>query len=146
TDAHTVTAQTWSHSREFYVGSTCAIATPDHVNASLMDLRAGEKIKVHYQTQGNMRIAHRIEVVPLYLTGTVLAVDSKDRMLTVEEKLHHRTLRVARNCKVILANDRPGTLADLAPGSRVLVAYDAPGAPPRAYRIEELSQTSVLLK
>jgi hypothetical protein len=145
TDANTLTAQTWWHSKQFYVGSDCAISTPEKAKASLKDLRGGEKIRVYYQSQGALRIADRIEVQTRHLTGTVLAVDPKDRMLTLDDKLQHRTFRVSKNCRVILWNEKEGKLADLALGSRVSVTYDEPGAPPKAYVIQEQSRTTASL-
>jgi hypothetical protein len=146
TDAHMVTAQTWWQTRRFYVGSDCAIATPDNPNATLKDLQGGQKIRVHYQKQGAMRIADRIEVEPRHVTGTVLAVDARNRMVTLDAKLQHRTFRLAKNCKVILWNNSTGTLADLAPGSRVRITYDVAGAPPRAYEIQEQAQLTASLR
>jgi hypothetical protein len=145
-DARTLTAQTWWQSREFYIGGNCAIATPEKANARLEDLRAGEKVRVHYQKQGSLRIADRIEVEPRRATGTLLAADPKDRMVTLDERLQNRTFRLARNCRVILWNGREGTLADLTAGSRVSVTYEAPGGPPRAYLIQEQTQTTASLK
>jgi hypothetical protein len=146
TDTHTIKAASWWQTRTFDVSSACAISTLDKGTAALNDLRPGEKVKVCYQKQGGLRIADRIEVQSLHLTGTVLTVDEKDRMATVQENLQHRTFRVADDCKVILSHNREGTLADLAPGARVSVTYDSPGAPLMAYRIQEQSQTTASIR
>jgi len=142
TDSHTVSAETWWRTLRFYVGSDCAISTPDKANAALKDIRAGEKVKVSYRKQGSLRFADRIQVQSLHAAGTVLAVDPKDRLVTLEETLHQRTFNVAKHCKIILWNNKEGTLADLGPGSRVSVTYDSPGAPLIAYRIREETQTT----
>ena len=141
-DSHTVSAETWWRTLTFYVGSDCAISTPDKANAALKDIRTGEKVKVSYRKQGSLRIADRIQVQSLHTTGTVLAVDPKDRLVTLQETLQHRTFHVSRDCKVILWNNKVGRLADLGPGSRVSVTYDSPGAPPVAYQIREETQTT----
>ena len=142
TDSHTVSAETWWRTLTFYVGSDCAISTPNKANAALKDVRTGEKVKVSYRKQGSLRIADRIQIESLHTVGTVLAVDPKDRLVTVEETLQNRTFHVAKHCKVILWNNREGTLADLGPDSRISVTYDSPGAPPVAYRIREEPQTT----
>ena len=115
---------------------------PRQGERGIKDIRTGEKVKVSYRKQGSLRIADRIEVQSQHAAGTVLAVDPKDRLVTLEETLHHRTFHVAKHCKIILWNNKKGTLADLGPGSRVSVTYDSPGAPPIAYRIREETQTT----
>jgi hypothetical protein len=145
TDSHTVSAETWWRTLRFYVGNDCAISTPEKANAALKDIRAGEKVTVSYRKQGSLRIADRIQVHSLYTTATVLAIDAKDRLLTLDEGLKHSTFHLAKKCRVILSNDKPGTLADLGLGSRVSVAYDSPGVPPIAYRIREGPQTTAYI-
>ena len=142
-DNHTITAKSWWQSRTFNVGSTCAISTMDKKTAALSDLRPGEKVRVRYQTAGGVRIAERIGVEPLHLTGTVQAVDQTARTLTLEQALHHRTFRLADDCEIVLWNNKDGTLTDLTPGNRLVVTYELPGGSPVAYRIRERTQTYV---
>jgi Cu/Ag efflux protein CusF len=97
----------------FTVADTCRISTPDNKQATLADLKVGDKVAIHYQEQNGVAVADRIaEVVPptgehpkttppasephptppansdLHAHGTITGIDPQGKTVTIEEKAH----------------------------------------------------------
>jgi hypothetical protein len=146
---NTVTGQHWWSTETFHAGKNCAIVAVDKKEAALSDLRPGEKVKIRYQDVEGVRVADRIVERALHDGGTVQAVDAKAGTVTMQEPPLYKpfrapeTLRIADDCKVVLANGDEGTLADVRPGDRVTVIYELPGDSRVAYRIRDRSSSLV---
>jgi hypothetical protein len=149
TEYNTIKAEHWGMTQTFHLGNNCAIAAVDKKEATLSDLRPGEKVKIRYQNVEGVRVADRIVEKALHYDGTVQAVDPKAGTATMEEAPLYKPFRapekfrIASDCKLTLANGSDGTVADLRPGDRITVIYELPGGSPVAYRIREQTSTFV---
>ncbi len=135
--------------RTFKVGEQCPISTVDKKEATLSDLRVGERIGVHYQDVEGVWVARRVTERARHWAGTVHSIDQKSATVTMEEAPLYqpfhapRTFRLAGDCKVVLWNGHEGSLRDIQPGDRVAVIYDLPAGAPTAYRIRDSSVAAV---
>ncbi len=142
---HTVTAKHWFFTETFHIGKNCTFADVEKKEVALGDLLPGEKVKIRYQNAEGVRVADHIMERALRYNGTVQAVDPKTSTMTMAEEPLYKpfrapdTFRCASDCKVILVNGDKGTLADLRPGDRVTVIYEAPGGSLIAYRVRDRS-------
>jgi Cu/Ag efflux protein CusF len=60
--------------------------------------------------------------------------------LTLRDRGMDKQLQIPDDCKIVLRNDQPGTLADIQTGNHVTVTYETPGNTPTA---REIAQTSI---
>jgi len=60
TQGRALTGEHWHFSKTFYLGEKCAISTVDNKEASLADLRPGEKVRIRYQDTEGVLVADRI--------------------------------------------------------------------------------------
>ena len=145
TQDNTVKGEHWGATRTFHLGNNCIVVVIDKKEAALSDLRAGEKVRIHYQNAEGVFVADHIAERALRYDGTVKAVDSRAGTITMAEAALYQpfrapeTFRAAGDCKVILANGDHGTLADVRPGDRVTVVYELPDGSRVAFRIRERS-------
>ncbi len=146
---NTITGKHLGFSKTFNLGQQCAISAVDKKEASLNDLRPGEKVQVHYQAVDGVLVTDCIAERALHYSGTVHRVDQGARTVTLEQAALYqpfrspRSFRLAEDCKVSLANGRNGTMADLHPGDRISIVYELPDRSPVAYRISNKSATFV---
>jgi hypothetical protein len=112
----------------------------DKNDALVTDLRPGANVMVRYQDAHGVLIADRVEQQPMRFEGMVKAIDPDKRVLILHRPGLTKTLQIADNCKITLRNDKPGTLADILPGSHVTVTYETPAGKPTA---REIAQTSI---
>jgi hypothetical protein len=100
----------------FKVADNCRISIPDNKQATLGDLKIGDKVAIRYQEQLGASVANRIaKVVPptgehpkttppstephpatpansdLHAHGTITGIDPQGKTLTIEEKAHPET-------------------------------------------------------
>jgi hypothetical protein len=149
TQDNTVKGKHLGATQTFHLGNNCVIAAIDKKEATLSDLRTGEKVRIHYQNAEGVFVADRIAERALRYDGTVKAVDPKAGTMTMAEAALYQpfrapeTFRAAGDCKVFLANGDHGTLADVRPGDRVTVIYELPGGSRVAFRIRERSSDFV---
>jgi hypothetical protein len=137
---HTLTVQEWAmFKRSFTLGDNCAISQLGNDNATVADLRPGEKAMVNYQDANGVLIADRIEQIPMSYEGMVKAVDPAKQTMTLSESGFDRQLKIADDCKIVLRDDKPGTFADVKVGDHVTVTYEAPGSTPVARQIAQTS-------
>lgn len=133
-----VKVQSFLFNKTFVVGDNCALTVADARQATLADLRAGQKVEVHYKDAGVL-IASKIEQEKLSLSGEVQMIDREGRLLRVRDSAGAKTMRIVDNCPVSLIGDNRGTLEDVKMGNRVTVVYEAPGGQLVARRIEQKS-------
>jgi hypothetical protein len=149
TQNESLTGGHWWYHETFNVGKHCAISTVDKAHAGLADLRPGEEARIRYREAEGVRVADHVSERPLHYTGTVQAVNAKQRMVTMAEAALYKpfhapmTFRVASDCKVTLPSGKSANLTDLQPGDRIAVIYELPGGSPVAYRIRNKCSTFV---
>jgi len=71
----------------------------------------------------------------------VKACDPGQRTITLHTRGRDKTFPIAGDCKVALRGDKPGSLADIQPGSYVTVTYETPNDKPTARKITQTSET-----
>lgn len=145
----TFTAKGLISTRTFHAGDNCSVVAVDKKEAELSDLRPGEKVRIRYQGLEGVLVADRVVEKALHYRGTVQGLDPKAVTVTMERKeLYrtvpvHKTMRIARDRKVILTDGKEGMVSDLKPGDRVAVIYELPDGTAMAYRIRQESATFV---
>jgi Cu/Ag efflux protein CusF len=128
--------------KTFNLGDSC-----DYVflkgAGTISDLRPGQKVTVYYQNVHGVLVANRVEQQPLRYDGTVKAIDSASRTLTLDHGAMNKTFLIAEDCSVMLRGNKSGTLAAVKPGHRVSVIYETPNGTRTAREISQTSATFV---
>jgi hypothetical protein len=129
--------------KTFNVADNCEFTLGDTKSATLGDLRAGQRVGVNYKDAGGVLVANRFAQEELRYSGTVQAVDRNTHTLKLSRSGLHKTFELPGDCKVILRDDRGGSLEDVKAGHQVTVVYELPGGSPTAREIEQSSATFV---
>ena len=139
----TVSVKGTMFSKTFNTSDACKISLEDKPEATLSDLRVGQKVDVHYQNAQGVLVAGQITQHNLMLKGHITAIDPAKRMLAVKSSTSTQNLKVADDCKVILKDKRYGTLESLKVGHTVNVAYDPADGAITVRKIEQKAETFV---
>jgi Cu/Ag efflux protein CusF len=137
---HTLNARHWLQTRKFNLGDDCVYILSDQIPGTVNDLRPGQKVRVSYQTSQGVRVADRIEQVPLRIEGMVKAVDPANHTLTLHRRALDKDFQIPGDCRIELLNNHPGTMADIQVGDHVTVTYETPGDKFTARQIALTSQ------
>jgi len=138
---HVLNVKGWTMwTKAFNLGETCAIAQLGKDNATVNDLRAGEKVSVSYQEVHGVLIASRVEQEPMRFEGMVKTISSDRQTLTLHRTALDKNVQFPADCKIVLRDGRSGTPADIQVGYHVMVTYETPGGTPTA---REIAQTSI---
>ena len=138
-----VKAKRFLSSKTFNVPENCAFSINDKKDSSLSDLRPGHKVHFTYQNVSGVLVANRVAQEDLVYQGTVKYIDPKNRTLTVKRAGSSKAFRIAEDCKVLVKDDKSGTLDDIKTGHKVSVTYETPNEALVARRIEQKSSTFV---
>ncbi|HEY5042510.1 MAG TPA: hypothetical protein VIK53_10960 [Verrucomicrobiae bacterium] len=138
---HVLSVKGWmlSH-KSFNLGDNCAYTLLNQNAGGVNNLRPGEKVTVSYQDAHGVLIADRVKQEPMKFEGMVQTIDPAKNKLTLHRTGLDKELQVADGCKIVLRNDKPGTLADIQPGNHVTVTYETPDGVPTA---RQIAQTSI---
>jgi len=137
---HVLSVKGWTMmNKSFNVGANCAYHQLDKNNATVNDLRAGEKVTVSYQVVHGVLIADRVAQEPMRFEGMVKAIDTEKHTLTLHQGMSDKELRLAEDCKIALRNGKMGTFADIKVGNQVTATYETPGNKPVARQIAQTS-------
>jgi hypothetical protein len=126
--------------RAFNLGDNCTFVLMDKNNPTVNDLRPGEKVRVKYQDAHGVLIADRVEQQPMRYDGMVVMIDPDKHQLKLRHGGFDTTLQLADDCKIVLRNDKIGSLADIHPGNHVTVTYEDPSG---VHTAREIAQTSI---
>lgn len=127
-------------SKQFNVGANCVVTLLDKPDATLADVRSGQKIQVAYQDSHGVLVADRVQQEPMQFTGTVKAIDPAAHKLTLHSGWEDKTFRLPEDCEVTLRGGKTGALSDIQTGSYVAVTYETPQDQPTARRIAQTSE------
>ena len=126
-------------SKQFNLGNNCTYMMVGKDNATIGDLRPGEKVTVWYQVSHGVKIADRVEQQAMRFEGMVAAIDPKNHSLILHQAGLDKPMQIADACRVQLRGDKSGTLADIRPGDHVTVTYETPNGEPTAQNIQQTS-------
>lgn len=121
------------------VAEDCRVLSPEKSEAGLADLRTGQALAIHYQSVQGVLVAHQIAQQNLTFAGVVGAIDPANHTLTLRRHALDKTFQIGDGCKVVLRDDRAGTLADVLTGHRVKVIYEIPNGTATARQIAQKS-------
>jgi len=138
---HVLNVQRFLWTKKFNLGDSCTYTFVGKGPGALADLRPGQKVMLSYQNAHGVLVADRVEQEPMRYEGTVKAIDPQKRTLTLRLGAMDKRLQIADDCKVVLRNDKSGTLDNLQPGHRVTVIYETPNGTPTARQIDQTSAT-----
>jgi len=127
--------------KKFNLGDHCAYTMEDKSAGAISDLRPGQRVTVAYQESQGVRVVDRVTQQPQTCDGTVKAFDPTGRTLVLHGQGVDRTLQIADDCKVMLRDYKPGTLADLQIGNYVTVTYETPNDKLTAWKIAQTSES-----
>src|SRR5438477_6178723 len=130
-------------SKTFNVADQCEFTLGGKTEAKLDDLRAGQKVRVTYKDASGVLVANRFVQEQLRYSGAVESIDPGKRTLTLRHRGFHKTFSLPDDCKVVLRDDRNGSLEDVKVGHHVTVVYELPGHSPVARAIAQTSATFV---
>jgi hypothetical protein len=137
----TVWVKGFWRTKRLNVADDCKVVLPDRIDARLGDLRPGQKLEINYENAQGVLVAHQIAQQNVTFTGVVRAIDPARRTLTLGHHALDKTFQIADDCKVLLRDERPGTLTDVRPAHRVTVTYEIPNHTPTAHQIAQTSAT-----
>lgn len=138
---HVLSVKGWTMlSKSFNLGDNCFCSQLDRNNATVNDLRAGEKVTVSYQDTHGVLIASRVEQEPMRFEGMIKAIDNDKHTLTLHQTALDKQVQFPAECKIVLRDGKPGTMADLKVGNHVTVTYETPDSTPTA---RQIAQTSI---
>ncbi len=138
---HTLRVKGFWASKRFNLADNCTVTLGDGTTGAAGDLRPGQKVSVNYRNAEGVLVADQIRQVPLRYTGMVKAIDPQTHQLTLHHKVWDKTFALGSDCKVMLRDNKTGTLADVKPGFHVTVVYEEPGGKLTAREINETSAT-----
>jgi hypothetical protein len=125
--------------RTFNIADNCEFALSGNKNAALDDLRAGQSVSVQYKDAAGVLVANRFAQEEMRYSGTVQAIDRNLHTLKLSRGALHKTFELPGDCKVVLRDDKSGSLQDVKVGHQVTVVYELPGGSPTAREIEQTS-------
>ena len=128
-------------SKNFNLGENCAYVLWNNPGGAIIDLRAGQKVKVGYQDVSGVLVADRVKQEPLTDHGMVKAIDPVTHTLTLRSGWMEKTIQIPDNCQVQLSGNKSGSLANVQPGYYVTVTYELPHGKPVAREIEQTGTT-----
>jgi Cu/Ag efflux protein CusF len=131
-----IIAESFWSTRTFSLGDNCKIALEDKPDATLADLRPGQKIEIQYVAARGVRIAHAVQQKNLVYHGHVEAIDPDAKTIEVKRGGGVREFNLPENYTV-LVQGKAGTLADLKVGQRVDVIHESLDNQHLARRIEQ---------
>jgi Cu/Ag efflux protein CusF len=139
----TVSVKSVWRTRTFNAADSCTVALEDRPEASLADLRSGQKVAVQYENRSGVLVAGRIVQHNRIYTGHLSALDPVQRTFRVKHGLSVRAFTLADRSKVTLAGEKAGSLNDLKLGQIVRVVYESAKGAATAVRIEQKHPTFV---
>jgi hypothetical protein len=140
-DQHVMKVKSWTMlHKTFNLGQRCTFVLSGHTTGTLNDLRPGEKITVRYQNVHGVRIADRIQQVPVRFEGKVVAIDPIAHQIVVHQRGLDKAMVIAPGCRIVRLNQQPGALPDIRLGDHITVTYEMPDDVPTA---REIAQTSM---
>lgn len=118
-------SDTWK-SREFSIPADCPVMLHDNQTGTIEDLQMGQRVKVIFESPPDTPSfqAHRIVQDYESFSGTIRAIDADTKTVKAKTLLNEKKFNLARDCKVILADQSEGTLRDLQIGDRVEFSYE----------------------
>jgi Cu/Ag efflux protein CusF len=128
----------WS-SRVFDVGNSCQISLQDKPDASLDDLKPGQRVDVSYKDYDGVRVATSVKQENMTVTGPVMAMDTTNRTFRIKSGWTSKQFTASPNCKVILRDETKHPFKELQIGQRVTVKYLTPESGNLAQSIEQKS-------
>jgi Cu/Ag efflux protein CusF len=137
----TVWVKTFWGTKRLNIADDCSVSLQDKPDATLADLRPGQKLEVNYADSQGVLVAHQIAQRNLTFAGHITANDPARHTITLRGRVLDKTFRIANDCKVMLRDEKAGTLADLQPGNRVTVIYEIPNHGAIARQIAQTSDT-----
>jgi Cu/Ag efflux protein CusF len=137
----TAQLKTFWGTRKFNVANDCKVSLQDKTDASLTELRPGQKVEISYESAQGVLVAHQIAQENVVFTGQVKSIDPAKRKLTVRSHMLDKTFWIADNCRVVLRDEKSGVLSDVQPGHRATVTYETPDGSEIAHEIIQLSAT-----
>jgi len=129
--------------RDFNLANDCAIAVGNKTQANVADLKPGMEVDVCYTDADGVRVATRIEQQKVSRTGSIQAVDTQNRKLTLDQGALTKHFRIGEGCRYVMNDDKTGTLNDLKVGQRVTISYVKNGDVLEAMKIEQPHATFV---
>jgi Cu/Ag efflux protein CusF len=140
----TVSARDFWGAKIFNVGNTCTVSLEDQPSALLADLHPGQKVEIGYQNARGVPVADRIAQHNMVFTGFINTIDPAKGTLAVKHGVYTRDFAAARDCVVVIKNDKTKSLDDLKVGHTVTVIYESLNNNSLvARRIEQKSPTFV---
>jgi len=139
----TVTVKRFLFTKTFNLAENCALSVGDKNDAALEDLRPGQAVEVAYKNAGGVPVANRIVQKKLRYTGSVLSIDPEKHKLTVSRRGFSKTFSIPSDCKVVLKDDKSGSIENVKVGQTITVVYETPNDSLVARQIEHTSATFV---
>lgn len=135
----TLDMQEFLWTKDFNLGSVCNFTLPDGSAGTLNDLKPGEKVTVHYQDANDVLVADSIAQQAMTYEGMVKAIDPAKHTMTIHLRVLDKQFQLPDACKIVLQDDRSGTLNDIQPGNHVTVTYMTPNGTLTAAQIAQTS-------
>lgn len=137
---HMLTVKSWlMFKKTFNLGDNCSYDLWPKSATTEAGLRPGEKVRVSYRNVHGVLIASQVQQQLMRHEGTVKTIDPGERVLKLGGSGWDGQLTLADGCKIVLRDEKSGTLADIHPGDHVTVIYEEPAGKPT---VRQISQTS----
>jgi hypothetical protein len=137
----TVLVKSFWGARRLNVADDCKVSLQDKSDASLANLRPGQRLEINYEDAQGVLVAHRIAQQNVVFTGHIKGIDPVNHTMTLRRHGLDKPFQIAEDCKVLLRDEKAGTLADVQPGHRVTVTYEIPNGTATARQIAQTSET-----
>ena len=136
----TVQLKSFWGTRKFNLATDCKVTLQGKPDASLAELRPGQKVQIGYERVQGVLVAYHISQENVNFTGYVMSIDPPRRTMTVRSHMLDKTFFIANDCKVLL-RDKAGTVPDIQPGNYVTVTFETPDSEGTAHEIVLASVT-----
>lgn len=138
-----VTTESFWSTKTFSLADNCTVSLEDKPEATVANLRPGQKVKVRYLNSHGVLIAHGIQQENQVYHGRVETIDPAIKSIGIKRGAAVRKFSLPENYTVLLKDNKSGTLADLKVGQMVHVIYESLDDEYFARRIEQKNPTFV---
>ena len=115
--------------KEFRLPDNCTVALRGNQSGTLASIQPGNYVTVTYDTPNDTATAREIRMTNESFTGTVTAIDLKNRTIAAKSGFEQKHFQLSDNCAIAVNGKAAGKLADLRPGERLQFGYnDVKGA------------------
>ena len=114
----------WDRDKKFMLSDDCRVLLHNQENGVLASIKPGDHISVVYERPSGPDVVRQIAQTSFSFTGSVVAVDLPQRMVSVEGTFGAKRFSLAKDCSIVMDRTLDAPMMDLHPGQRLTINYE----------------------